>query len=317
MNTFISLLKRECLEYYRVFMWSPIVVFALIVIFGLTLAGGSGSLQFERVDSQNESSIQIDAQGGDDALGRALARLLLDVEGTTDTELSARMTGLMNLIPLPFYCVWLVVSLYGLLACLHNERRDRSVLFWKSMPVSDLQTIVSKFAFLAWIAPMLTLGVILAAQLFVTFLLMTLVEQGMGMRLILHSGVLMSLVQILVGFLMNGFVVLPVFAWCILVSGWAKSMPMMWAFAVPLSLVVVENIMTDGDRIASFIVFHLSMPSLPGMSSIGEDPFGKGAATTFAEQFVVLGDAQFWLGLVVGLGFLAGAVYLRRVRNEI
>ncbi|NKB98658.1 MAG: hypothetical protein GKR90_09240 [Pseudomonadales bacterium] len=317
MNTFVNLLKREYLEHYGAFLWSPVVVLALIVIFGLMFAGGSGSLDFEMADGENSSSIQIEAEGDDDALGRALTALVFDVAGTTDAELSERMAGLMNLIPIPFYWVWVIVSLFGLIACLHDERKDRSVLFWKSMPVGDMQTVASKYAFLAWVAPMLTLSVILVAQLFVTFLLVGLVEDGMGMRLLMHSGIVMSFLQIFVGFIVNGFVVLPVFAWFILVSGWAKSMPMVWAFAVPFWLIVLESIVIDSDRIASFVAYHLSMPSLPGTSSDGEEPFINVSVTSFAEQLTVLGQAQFWLGLVIGLCFLAGAVYLRRVRNEI
>src|ERR1700687_5194317 len=37
-----------------------------------------------------------------------------------------------------------MVGVFYCLDALHGERRDRSILFWKSLPVSDLTTVLSK-----------------------------------------------------------------------------------------------------------------------------------------------------------------------------
>src|SRR5260370_42562485 len=37
-----------------------------------------------------------------------------------------------------------IVGVFYCLDALHGERRDRSILFWKSLPVSDLTTVLSK-----------------------------------------------------------------------------------------------------------------------------------------------------------------------------
>ena len=79
------------------------------------------------------------------------------------------------------------------------------------------------------------------------------------------SGVLTSIFQIVLGYVVNGLVVLPIFAWFMLVSGWAKSMPMVWALAVPFWLVVFEDVIFDTEALRSFIGFHTRMPSLPGV----------------------------------------------------
>ena len=316
MNAFVALIKREYLEHSGAFLYSPLVVLALIVLFGLSMYFGSGSISMEMSGGNHSSSYEAQADG-DDGIGHLVTALVLDAAGTTDEELSARMRSLMNLIAMPFYVVLFIISLFALIACLHDERKDRSVLFWKSMPVGDVESVTSKYVFIAWVAPLITIAAIFVAQLFTTLLLVGMVEDGMGSRVLMHSGVLISIVQILLGYIVNGLVVLPIFTWFMLVSGWAKSMPMVWALAVPFWLVVFESVIFDTEALRSFIGFHTRMPSLPGFSSEGEEPFIHVSVTSFGEQFAVLTQGQFWLGLLVGAGFLAACVYMRRVKNEI
>ena len=45
---------------------------------------------------------------------------------------------------IPFYIAAGVVVVVYLLDCLYGERRDRSILFWRSLPVSDTQTVLAK-----------------------------------------------------------------------------------------------------------------------------------------------------------------------------
>ena len=54
-----------------------------------------------------------------------------------------------------FYC----------LDALYGERRDRSILFWKSLPVSDLTTVLSKASIPIVVLPLLTFAVTVATQL--------------------------------------------------------------------------------------------------------------------------------------------------------
>ena len=316
MNAYIALIRREYLEHSRAFVYSPLVVLGLIVLFGLSLYFGSGSISMEMSDGNHSSSYEATAEG-DDRIGQVVTALVLDAAGTTDEELSARMRSLMNLIAMPFYVVLLIISLFALISCLHDERKDRSVLFWKSMPVGDVETVVSKYVFVAWVAPLITIATIFVAQLFTTLLLVGMVEDGMGSRVLMHSGIITSAFQILLGYIVNGLVVLPIFAWFMLVSSWAKSMPMVTALGVPFGLTIIEDVLFDTEIIRSFIGYHIKMPALPGFSSEGEEPFIQVSVTSFVEQFAVLAQSQFWVGLVVGAAFLAACVYLRQTKNEI
>ncbi|MEE2782741.1 MAG: hypothetical protein VYE04_05255 [Pseudomonadota bacterium] len=325
MKVYAALLKREWLEHRGAFIWSPLVVFALIVVFGITMVGGQGSFEVELTSGDSSSSLKAFVDGNGESedtyqanrIGRLLAGFFLDVAAATDEELSDRMGVLTRFTAAPFHLVLFVVSLFGLIACLHDERKDKSVYFWKSLPVGDFTTVMSKFAFFAWVAPLVTIAAILAAQLFVTFLIVGMVEDGMGSRVLIHSGLVMGLVQMLVGYLLNGLVVLPVFAWFILISGWAKTLPMVWALAIPFSLVVFEGIVWDTGIVRSFIGYHTSMPTLPATTVGGDETAYAIVVTTLADQFAVLGQGRFWFGLLIGFLFFTPAVYLRRMRNEI
>ncbi|MEI9963695.1 MAG: hypothetical protein WDM92_02355 [Caulobacteraceae bacterium] len=58
-----------------------------------------------------------------------------------------------------------LVGVFYCLGALHNERRDRSILFWKSLPVSDLTAVLAKAAIPMAVLPAVTIVVTLIAQL--------------------------------------------------------------------------------------------------------------------------------------------------------
>jgi ABC-2 type transport system permease protein len=57
-----------------------------------------------------------------------------------------------------------IVGLFYCLDALYGERRDRSILFWKSLPVSDLTTVLSKATIALVVLPLVTFAVIVATQ---------------------------------------------------------------------------------------------------------------------------------------------------------
>lgn len=312
-----ALLRREYLEYQKLFLLSPILVLALVVVVGLTFTGGTGALDLEISDGQSTNRVEIDSDGSGGGLGRTLAVLLFDVAGASDVDLNLRMRALMNLIAVPFYWVLLAVSLFALIACLHEERKEGSVLFWKSMPVADWLSVTSKYVFVAWVAPMITIAVIWVAQIYATVLLSTWVEDGAGSRVWLHSGLLMSLAQLLLGYLLNGLVVLPLFAWVMMVSSWAKRAPMLWALGLPVWLSVLDGILLESRLVGPFIAFHGSMPTLPRTHALDGSGGLSMTTTSLSDQIGILMQGQFWVGLMVGAGLLAITIYLRRTKNEL
>src|SRR3989440_2883459 len=72
-----------------------------------------------------------------------------------------------------------IVGVFYCLDALYGERRDRSILFWKSLPVSDLTSVLSKASIPLVILPVLVFAIIVATQL-IMLLVATAVLLGNG-----------------------------------------------------------------------------------------------------------------------------------------
>src|SRR5438093_2716605 len=57
-----------------------------------------------------------------------------------------------------------IVGVFYCLDALHGERRDRSILFWKSLPVSDLTTVLSKATIPLVVLPLVAFAITVCVQ---------------------------------------------------------------------------------------------------------------------------------------------------------
>src|SRR3984893_7523840 len=211
----------------------------------------------------------------------------------------------------------LIVAVFYCLDALHGERRDRSILFWKSLPVSDLTTVLSKASIPLVVLPLLAFGITVATQL-IMLLLSTAVVLGSGLsvatlwtQLSLFQMSLMLFYHLLtVHVLWHA----PIYSWLLLVSGWARRAVFLWAVLPVIAIQIVEKIAFNtsyigamlGPRLAGPGGFHFPAPgSVPVDSLMAFDP----------GQF--LGTPGLWIGLAVAAAFLAAAVRLRRYQGPI
>jgi ABC-2 type transport system permease protein len=107
------------------------------------------------------------------------------------------------------------------------------------------------------------------------------------------------------GYLLQGLWALPIYAWVMLVSVWARRGPILWCIGVPVVAATLERILFQTDLLSSAIWRHLQLAALPRG--------GRGMNA----QLELLGRADFWLGVLVGLVLLAVAVWFRQRNNEI
>jgi ABC-2 type transport system permease protein len=198
----------------------------------------------------------------------------------------------------------LIVGLFYSLGALHGERRDRSILFWKSLPVSDPTTVLAKAAVPILVLPVIEFAVILAAHT-VKLAFSALVVAASGEDL----GVWWAHVPVpeIWRMLADGlpFIALwyaPLYAWLILVSAWARRIPYLWAIAPPLLLGLVERLALGTHAVWSWLALRV----------IGA--FLGVAPHKTAAQFdpVTWGSPHLWIGLALAAAFLAAAVRLRR-----
>jgi len=216
----------------------------------------------------------------------------------------------------------LIVGIFYCLDALHGERRDRSILFWKSLPVSDLTTVLAKAAI-----PLLVLPLLLFAFTVVMQLIMLLLSIA---ALLISGGSAATLWRQLPLFQLQ-FVVLytlavstlwyaPIYAWLLLVSGWARRAILVWAVLPPLAIAAVEWIAFHTSHFGSLLLNRLFgfapdayLLTMPDGSVV--DPHFIPVSQLAPGRF--LASPGLWIGLALAVAFLAAAVRLRRYREPI
>lgn len=213
--------------------------------------------------------------------------------------------------------VTLIVAAVYCLDALYGERRDRSILFWKSMPVSDVETVASKAAI-----PLLVLPVITVIATFVTHLIMLLASSAVVAGAGLSVGRLWGQVALVpmtatLGFHLlgiHGLWFAPIYAWLLLASAWARRMPFLWAVLPPLAIAVVEKIAFNTWHFAALLGGRFtSAPTGPDFSSreMAMDPLAHVHLSEIAAS------PGFWIGLLLAAAFLAVAVRLRKEHGPV
>jgi ABC-2 type transport system permease protein len=210
-----------------------------------------------------------------------------------------------------------IVALFYCLDALHGERRDRSILFWKSLPVSDLVTVLSKASIPIFILPLITFAITVALWVMM-WLLSGVVLLGSGLRLpteSLHfSLVEMSLVLLYHLLGIHGLWYAPIYGWLILVSGWARRAALLWATVPLLAIGIVEKIAFSSSHFAHLLGYRFSG---------GGEPMGSKATSIEALLMPNMSLGQFltspglWTGFALTALFLALAMRVRRSRGPI
>ena len=210
-----------------------------------------------------------------------------------------------------------LVALFYSVDALYGERRDRSVLFWKSLPVSDLETVMAKASIPIVVIPLVTFAVTFATQ--VLMLLMASARlAGTGLSVWSHLGFgQMTWILFYHLVLGHGFWFAPFWGWFLLASAWARRAPFLWATLPPLALGLLEKIAFSTTSFGRWLSYRFtggpvdSAPhhqSMKAMTIAGVTPAGW-------TQFLT--SPGFWFGLALTAVFLAAAVRLRRERGPI
>ena len=212
----------------------------------------------------------------------------------------------------------LVVAVFYCLDALYGERRDRSVLFWKSLPVSDLTTVLSKAITPVVILPLVSFAITLVTQ-WIMLLVSTAVLLGSGLSvapLWTHASLFQTWLMLLYHLLtVHGLWYAPIYGWLLLVSVWARRSPFLWAALPLLAIGVVEKIAFNTSHFAAMLVNRM----LGGGG--GSDDFMTGSLSMDPLMHFTPGQFLFspglWIGLAIAAAFLAAAVRLRRYQGPI
>jgi ABC-2 type transport system permease protein len=310
MSTLQALMRRELWE-HRAIVLAPAAFGALFVIVNLLAAVGV-------------VKIHIDANDVD----------LAGVVGGLD----AAKAGALIQLGLALVAVWLnvvmvLITTFYLLDCLYAERKDRSILFWKSLPVSDTAVVGSKLLTAAAVIPLVTLAIFVAAGLCI-YLITGLTVKFAGSELVLSAGPAALAEATLVhlyALAVQSLWYLPLFGWLLLVSVWSRRAVLLWSVLPPIAVIVVEQITLGTRHFATLLqerligVYPLAFTDDPARQELVwrfEDEHAN-VDLQFSEGLLqlldpgkLLSSPGLWGGLVVAALFFAGAVWMRRYRDD-
>ena len=320
MNTFGWLVKREYWEHKGGFYWAPIWVsgvMLLLTLLGIVVAESAasriqvnGGIPWREISERMSSGDFVHAGTGLDVAYVALAGLLC--------------------------VVFFFVVFFYLLGALYDDRRDRSVLFWKSLPVSDTSTVLSKVAAAVLLAPLISMAIATVAYIVLLVIV--------GIWALLHginplpaigaSHTLGLFWRFLLTLPVDALVALPTVGWLLFWSAYARSKPFLWAVLVPLFAFIANSWIglmglphLSKEFLYKDVISRLLFGIMPGWwLEDGGEKFrftrnvfrGDDMLEVFSPSHVygLLATPGVWVGAVAGTALIVAAIWLRRSRIE-
>ncbi|TLY71830.1 MAG: hypothetical protein E6K47_00355 [Gammaproteobacteria bacterium] len=288
-GTLLVLIRRELWE-HRALWIAPLVVAALMVC-GAVVA----SLKYHLTHG--------DMSGEDRPGGMAMFAVM---QGAASMPLSV-----VSLIVVGFY----------LLDCLYAERKDRSILFWKSLPVSDGKTVVSKLLVALLVVPLgvFALGLLLS----LLFTVIWEVNAALGRVPPIPGwdmlGWLKAEIALLACLIVGVLWYAPYAGYLLLVSAWARRTPFLWAILPPVVAQIVEHFTFDTHYVRDLLAYRTYgiWPTLFGHMHLGRGrAFALSSALDQLHLRAALGDIDLWLGVALAAALVFAAARIRRYRDD-
>ena len=305
MNALTVLIKREYWEHKGAIFYTPAIMAA---VFAALMLLGSFSADEFVVTHNNEYTFSDH-----------LPKLVDKFEELSEREQKQGVqVGLYGTIVL-FGGVMLLISIFYCLGCLYDERKDRSILFWKSMPVSDTKTVLSKFATVCLLVPVSYFVVITVFQLYLLLFSTVLAWVGgsWGTLIWTSSNLFGVMFHGLMALIMGMLWLAPIWAWLIFASSWAKKVAFMWG-ALPIIMVTIaEGWIFKTSHFIEMLAMRVASAFTIINSNLNSVTHNEIFDIEVMRWYQVFGNSEFWIGLVVAAVFLAGAIYTRSIRNEV
>jgi ABC-2 type transport system permease protein len=297
MIRFIWLVRREIWEHKAIWA-APLIVLACLVLAVIT-----GNVHLGPIGAMDDST----------PFGSM----------PQETQVKLVMIAYAGLA-LVVYMVMGIVGFFYALDSLYADRRDRSVLFWKSLPLSDAETVLSKFTVALVVIPLVAfVGGLLAQFVIAAGGAAKLAAAGHAASIMwqpdaVFGGIAMSLTWCITAM----FWYSPVVAYLMLASAWAPKGPFLWAVLPPVGLSLLEVVLLRTAHVKDFLADRLF--GLYRLLSPREDLIAKGPDNTIhisdidlvASLKAFYTSPELWLGVVAAALLLAGAIWVRRYRDE-
>ncbi|MBE3028520.1 hypothetical protein [Janthinobacterium sp. GW458P] len=320
MNKMQWLIRRELWEHKGMLLWTPALIGIVMTVLGALMTIGTiTKAKMRTALTINGDEVSWNAIFNTRSFGSRRMEIIDAVANNYIVTAAPLFLALGFLVF--FYC----------LSALHDDRRDRSVLFWKSLPISDAQTVLSKVAIALLVAPL-----IVAAAASLTSLALVLILGGVlaanGIyvfaELLASPGLYLGPLGVF-GLLPVYFLwALPTVGWLLMVSSWARSKVFLWAVGVPLLLLVLtvwagKLTQTESDLgwIQMNVIGRALLGTIPGGWYLFEPALlqqlhASKNINVFGNSWSSLSLPAAWLGAAAGAALIYAAIRLRRWREE-
>jgi ABC-2 type transport system permease protein len=316
MKTLYWLIKREFWEHRGGFFWAPAITAAVFLM------------------------IAIMSIMGGEVMGRHMGVFPLDghVDIKPGETLSAEQFQQVGAALDAFICgsaivlvvIMAIVVFFYCLGSLYDDRKDRSILFWESLPISNWKTILSKVLSATLVAPVIAVAIGVALGLLLLAMgLVILMFHGFNAWYLLSAAHPIHIVFDIIALIpLYALCALPTIGWLMLCSAWSRSMPFLWALVIPLGSNLVVwwlDVMGLLNINANWYLQHVTARLLFGLRPLNWLEFSHGVKldqATAADQlglidnYGALTSPGLWIGVVAGIVMLGTAIWLRRWRTE-
>ena len=328
---FTMLLRREYWEHRGGFLWTPLIAGAVsllltAVFFVIAIVGMR--------NSDSDTEFHLDDGSTMSLNGLDLGVLAKQLSAEDKVQLASGIDLTMLLSSAWPFIVMVFVMFFYCLGALYDERKDRSVLFWKSLPLSDGATVLSKVASAILVAPLLaTIASILTMFGFLVMVSLVVMFYGGNPIELLWgpaSPVVLSL-QYLAAIPLYALWALPTVGWLLLCSAWARSKPFLWAIVLPLLAGILvawlEFLGVFDDATWPFFrnivlraltsIFPMTFMDIDYLQNVDFDvPGTVRSLMSPAGVYSNLASLDLWGGVVAGAAMIFAAIRLRRWRDE-
>ena len=299
MTILFTMIRREIQEHKLAFIYAPFIVALVLCLVIISVYLGLTDIQ---TTTFNFSTDLYDEEFQEDML-----------EATPESKTAVIRAGL-TVLGLP---ILLTVG-FGLLAyslsTFADERKDRSLIFWRSLPVSDLTTVMSKLIFVVIVIPLLVVPNLFLLQLIsllsvsVYFVTNDIVSFGY----VWTSYFISDWFRIIFSLWAQALWSLPILLWLMLAGTYFKK-PVIGAIVPLVALIVLEGIIFKANNIQEFIENRLGFWSRSDSFPI---EYAEARVVDISDIYLLLTTQAFWIGILASVILIAGIVYTRSTNND-
>ena len=243
-----------------------------------------------------------------------------------DTERQAALTGFFVGTSWAFLVALGFLTVFYCLDCLYAERKDKSILFWRSLPVTDAETVVSKLITAIVVIPVIAVLGIIATHIINLIVTGLWVASKGGDASVLIWGSVPLLDNWLAAFIVTlagAIWMSPFVGWFLFVSAYAKRMPLLLAFMPLIVIPMLEGIFLRSAVFAETVLDRGGLPLFKSMDfealfeeeqwRVSED---VASLLTHIDLVKFVTSPSLWAGIIVCGLFVTAAIYVRRFRDD-